>query len=132
MSDKGNGPGWHRFTDYEPPSYEPLRSTDATIPSSVFPINQTLCRFLCICAISEILSKDEEGRMPGLTCNACNKEFNDDSEQRLHYKSDWHRYNLKRKIFSFQFFCFPVLQYSVWNMDFLLGADVESLNSLRI
>ncbi|GKU87512.1 hypothetical protein SLEP1_g1904 [Rubroshorea leprosula] len=36
--------------------------------------------------------------MPGLTCNACNKEFNDDSEQRLHYKSDWHRYNLKRKV----------------------------------
>lgn len=36
--------------------------------------------------------------MPGLTCNACNKEFTDDSEQRLHYKSDWHRYNLKRKV----------------------------------
>ncbi|KAL1315112.1 hypothetical protein HN51_041894 [Arachis hypogaea] len=36
--------------------------------------------------------------MPGLTCNACNKEFNDDSEQKLHYKSEWHRYNLKRKV----------------------------------
>ncbi|XP_057515740.1 cytoplasmic 60S subunit biogenesis factor REI1 homolog 1 [Amaranthus tricolor] len=36
--------------------------------------------------------------MPGLTCNACNKEFLDDSEQKLHYKSEWHRYNLKRKI----------------------------------
>ncbi|KAJ4707686.1 cytoplasmic 60S subunit biogenesis factor REI1-like 1-like [Melia azedarach] len=36
--------------------------------------------------------------MPGLTCNACNKEFNDDAEQKLHYKSDWHRYNLKRKV----------------------------------
>ncbi|XP_065850557.1 cytoplasmic 60S subunit biogenesis factor REI1 homolog 1 [Euphorbia lathyris] len=36
--------------------------------------------------------------MPGLTCNACNKEFEDDAEQKLHYKSDWHRYNLKRKI----------------------------------
>lgn len=36
--------------------------------------------------------------MPGLTCNACNKEFNDESEQKLHYKSEWHRYNLKRKI----------------------------------
>ncbi|XVF04857.1 hypothetical protein REPUB_Repub05bG0121400 [Reevesia pubescens] len=35
--------------------------------------------------------------MPGLTCNACNKEFFDDAEQKLHYKSDWHRYNLKRK-----------------------------------
>ncbi|XP_044463884.1 cytoplasmic 60S subunit biogenesis factor REI1 homolog 1-like [Mangifera indica] len=36
--------------------------------------------------------------MPGLTCNACNKEFGDDAEQKLHYKSDWHRYNLKRKV----------------------------------
>ncbi|XP_059662971.1 cytoplasmic 60S subunit biogenesis factor REI1 homolog 1 [Cornus florida] len=36
--------------------------------------------------------------MPGLTCNACNKEFQDDSEQKLHYKSEWHRYNLKRKV----------------------------------
>ncbi|KAK3039189.1 hypothetical protein RJ639_029046 [Escallonia herrerae] len=35
--------------------------------------------------------------MPGLTCNACNKEFEDDSQQKLHYKSEWHRYNLKRK-----------------------------------
>lgn len=36
--------------------------------------------------------------MPGLTCNACNKEFDDDTEQKLHYKSEWHRYNLKRKV----------------------------------
>lgn len=36
--------------------------------------------------------------MPGLTCNACNKEFDDDAEQKLHYKSEWHRYNLKRKV----------------------------------
>ncbi|CAL1381637.1 unnamed protein product [Linum trigynum] len=34
----------------------------------------------------------------GLTCNSCNKEFKDDAEQKLHYKSDWHRYNLKRKL----------------------------------
>ncbi|CAI0376457.1 unnamed protein product [Linum tenue] len=36
--------------------------------------------------------------MTGLTCNSCNKEFKDDAEQKLHYKSDWHRYNLKRKV----------------------------------
>ncbi|KAH6836384.1 Zinc finger protein 622 [Perilla frutescens var. hirtella] len=36
--------------------------------------------------------------MPGLTCNACNKELADDVEQKLHYKSEWHRYNLKRKV----------------------------------
>ncbi|XP_076929794.1 cytoplasmic 60S subunit biogenesis factor REI1 homolog 1-like [Bidens hawaiensis] len=34
----------------------------------------------------------------GLTCNACNKEFEDENDQKLHYKSEWHRYNLKRKI----------------------------------
>lgn len=33
-----------------------------------------------------------------MTCNACNKEFLDDAEQKLHYKSEWHRYNLKRKV----------------------------------
>ncbi|CAA3007192.1 cytoplasmic 60S subunit biogenesis factor REI1 homolog 1 [Olea europaea subsp. europaea] len=36
--------------------------------------------------------------MPGLTCNACNKEFQDDADQKIHYKSEWHRYNLKRKV----------------------------------
>ncbi|CAA7015240.1 unnamed protein product [Microthlaspi erraticum] len=36
--------------------------------------------------------------MPGLTCNACNMEFEDEAERNLHYKSDWHRYNLKRKV----------------------------------
>ncbi|XP_023536549.1 cytoplasmic 60S subunit biogenesis factor REI1 homolog 1-like isoform X2 [Cucurbita pepo subsp. pepo] len=36
--------------------------------------------------------------MTGLTCNACNKEFLDAEEQKLHYKSEWHRYNLKRKV----------------------------------
>ncbi|CAL0323112.1 unnamed protein product [Lupinus luteus] len=36
--------------------------------------------------------------MSGLRCNACNKEFNDDFDQKDHYKSEWHRYNLKRKV----------------------------------
>ncbi|KAJ9556328.1 hypothetical protein OSB04_010942 [Centaurea solstitialis] len=34
----------------------------------------------------------------GLSCNACNTEFKDENDQKLHYKSEWHRYNLKRKI----------------------------------
>ncbi|KAG9455958.1 hypothetical protein H6P81_000466 [Aristolochia fimbriata] len=37
-------------------------------------------------------------KMGILTCNACNTEFSDEAEQRLHYRSDWHRYNLKRKV----------------------------------
>uniref|UniRef100_A0A2P2KF20 Uncharacterized protein n=1 Tax=Rhizophora mucronata TaxID=61149 RepID=A0A2P2KF20_RHIMU len=28
--------------------------------------------------------------MPGLTCHVSNKEFKEDAEQKLHYKSDWH------------------------------------------
>lgn len=36
--------------------------------------------------------------MSGLSCNSCNEDFEDDSDQKLHYKSEWHRYNLKRKI----------------------------------
>ncbi|ERN07326.1 cytoplasmic 60S subunit biogenesis factor REI1 homolog 1 isoform X1 [Amborella trichopoda] len=36
--------------------------------------------------------------MPAFTCNACNTEFEDDAQQKIHYKSEWHRYNLKRKV----------------------------------
>ncbi|KAK9691921.1 hypothetical protein RND81_09G228900 [Saponaria officinalis] len=37
--------------------------------------------------------------MPGIIyCGACNKEFSNVAEQQLHYKSDWHFYNLKRKV----------------------------------
>ncbi|KAL0733869.1 hypothetical protein Bca4012_010079 [Brassica carinata] len=35
--------------------------------------------------------------MSGLACNSCNKEFEDDAEQKLHYKSEWHHYKFKRK-----------------------------------
>jgi hypothetical protein len=39
-------------------------------------------------------------RMPMVTCNACNAGFDTDEQQRLHYRSEWHRYNLKRKVSS--------------------------------
>ncbi|XP_060581493.1 cytoplasmic 60S subunit biogenesis factor ZNF622-like isoform X2 [Ruditapes philippinarum] len=32
------------------------------------------------------------------TCNACRVVFPDAEIQRAHYKTDWHRYNLKRKV----------------------------------
>lgn len=41
--------------------------------------------------------------MPTVTCNACNAGFDDEEQQRLHYRSEWHRYNLKRKVLSFTF-----------------------------
>ena len=31
-------------------------------------------------------------------CNSCNKQFVDQAKYRVHYKSDLHTYNLKRKI----------------------------------
>lgn len=34
------------------------------------------------------------------TCVTCRVVFKDNDFQREHYKSDWHRYNLKRKIAS--------------------------------
>lgn len=32
------------------------------------------------------------------TCVTCNIAFNNPDLQRTHYKTDWHRYNLKRKV----------------------------------
>jgi pre-60S factor REI1 len=37
--------------------------------------------------------------MPTITCNACNAAFEEEEDQRLHYRSEWHRYNLKRKVY---------------------------------
>lgn len=34
------------------------------------------------------------------TCVTCRVQYGDGDAQRLHYKSDWHRYNLKRKVAS--------------------------------
>ena len=36
--------------------------------------------------------------MASYTCLACRVIFDDADIQRAHYKTDWHRYNLKRKI----------------------------------
>ena len=36
--------------------------------------------------------------MPAFTCITCRVSFADSEIQRKHYKTDWHRYNLKRKV----------------------------------
>ncbi|KAG2608187.1 cytoplasmic 60S subunit biogenesis factor REI1 homolog 1-like [Panicum virgatum] len=36
--------------------------------------------------------------MATANCNACNVRFVDDEQKRLHYRSDWHCFNLKRKV----------------------------------
>lgn len=35
---------------------------------------------------------------PKLSCNTCQATFNDTQEHRSHFKSDWHRLNLRRKL----------------------------------
>ncbi|KAJ0059185.1 hypothetical protein NL108_009137, partial [Boleophthalmus pectinirostris] len=37
-------------------------------------------------------------RMASYTCISCRVAFGDGEIQRAHYKTDWHRYNLKRKV----------------------------------
>ncbi|XP_030629816.1 zinc finger protein 622 [Chanos chanos] len=36
--------------------------------------------------------------MSSYTCISCRVQFSDGEVQRAHYKTDWHRYNLKRKV----------------------------------
>ena len=36
--------------------------------------------------------------MSGFTCISCRVAFAEAELQRAHYKTDWHRYNLKRKV----------------------------------
>ena len=35
---------------------------------------------------------------PSFTCITCRVAFVEADAQRAHYKTDWHRYNLKRKV----------------------------------
>lgn len=37
-----------------------------------------------------------------ITCSFCKINFTDSAQQRQHYKSDWHRYNLKQKLKSLE------------------------------
>jgi len=46
---------------------------------------------------SSVTSNPTEGHAK-LTCIACRLEFTSFDSQREHYHTDWHRYNLKRKV----------------------------------
>lgn len=37
-----------------------------------------------------------------MSCSFCNTIFEDQAQQRLHYKLDWHRYNLKQRLRGFK------------------------------
>lgn len=65
-----------------------------------------------------------------LSCSFCNTLFEDKAQQRLHYKLDWHRYNLKRRLNGLK----PVSEDSFslladkGDVSSLSGSDVESEN----
>jgi pre-60S factor REI1 len=44
------------------------------------------------------MSDSEEQNSGLFTCMACQVAFRSSEGQRNHYRSDWHRYNLKRKV----------------------------------
>nr|CAH7757597.1 unnamed protein product [Callosobruchus chinensis] len=50
---------------------------------------------------SSIMSEVQTPATDSFTCVTCRVTFRDSDLQRTHYKSDWHRYNLKRKVAEF-------------------------------
>lgn len=65
-----------------------------------------------------------------LSCSFCNTIFEDKAQQRLHYKLDWHRYNLKQRLNGLK----PInedkfsLLADEGNVSSLSGSDVDSEN----
>lgn len=60
------------------------------------------------------------------TCITCRVGFKDGELQRLHYKTDWHRYNLKRKVVELPPVTaedFQIRVYNQRNADELEKAD---------
>ncbi|XP_015111543.1 ankyrin repeat and zinc finger domain-containing protein 1 [Diachasma alloeum] len=56
-----------------------------------------------------------------LSCSFCNKVFEDQAQQRSHYKLDWHRYNLKQRLRGFK---------SITEDEFDVLADEDDVSSL--
>lgn len=61
--------------------------------------------------------------MPSFTCISCRVAFANGDIQRAHYKSDWHRYNLKRKVAELP----PVTAESFRDKVLAQKAECESL-----
>ncbi len=51
-------------------------------------------RFRCLSLQARVVAME----MSMYTCMTCRVAFPDADLQRAHYKTDWHRYNLKRKV----------------------------------
>lgn len=65
-----------------------------------------------------------------LSCSFCNTIFEDKAQQRLHYKLDWHRYNLKQRLNGLK----PIIEDKFnlladeGDVSSLSGSDIESEN----
>jgi hypothetical protein len=77
--------------------------------------------------------------MSGLTCNtAPGQSFTTMEELKAHYKTDWHRYNLKRKVFLAHYFSHGWLSLKVtscnwreWKVRDVHGSVVVSTTRLQ-
>ncbi|MCO5607258.1 hypothetical protein L7F22_061451 [Adiantum nelumboides] len=56
-------------------------------------------------------------------CTTCNAEVGDASQHREHFKSDWHKHNLKRKVKQL-----PPLSAQDWHLDKEILEEVNDLN----
>jgi len=45
-----------------------------------------------------MLNLSNSNTCSAFSCSTCRVTFDDNEAQRAHYKQDWHKYNLKRKI----------------------------------
>ncbi|KAI8992233.1 hypothetical protein BDB01DRAFT_717360 [Pilobolus umbonatus] len=73
----------------------------------------------------ERLANEQQQELEGtneFTCHTCEQVFTERNEQRLHFNSDWHRYNIKRKLVM----DVPPVSYSTF--ESLLEDLTESLS----
>merc|ERR1712060_667323 len=51
-------------------------------------------------AVGQCKVSSDQPKKKGFRCSSCNAEFEDAGEYRKHCRSDWHNFNLKRKVKS--------------------------------
>jgi pre-60S factor REI1 len=65
--------------------------------NGILPANES-SQLTCDRSEFHFISRTQSTMAAMFTCISCRVAFKDAEIQRLHYKTDWHRYNLKRKI----------------------------------
>ncbi|KAJ3286955.1 hypothetical protein HK104_008804 [Borealophlyctis nickersoniae] len=76
---------------------ELLSSLSSALPSSDLPAGQPVRSAEPV----DVSTTAQTQQLAGSTCNLCGGlRFTSPEDMRLHFKSDWHRYNLKRKLRS--------------------------------